>query len=129
MKKMRRRKSHRPAKELADRVNVSINPEILRRADRVMSLRALSKFSHLVATLIREEYDRRVEFHPFVPPPPTAQPMNYSSVDGRASDGQRQEAPQSTPHSTSEMEAEIADVKKLEQEAWDRQHRSKRKKP
>jgi hypothetical protein len=61
MHKDRRPKSRRPAEELATRVNVSISPEILRRSDTLMHRRGISKFSHLIATLIREEFDRRID--------------------------------------------------------------------
>jgi hypothetical protein len=44
----------------AQRKNISLNPEVLERAKAVMAARAISRFSHLLATLIREEYERRL---------------------------------------------------------------------
>ena len=58
MKKGKHRKL--APKEKAERVNVSLTQEVITRGKEVMTKRAISKFSHLLAILIREEYDRRI---------------------------------------------------------------------
>ena len=42
------------------RTNITIHPGVREQAQAIMDLRKFDEFSDLLATLIREEYDRRI---------------------------------------------------------------------
>jgi hypothetical protein len=68
MKANRKSQTTRETKhQLAGRKNISIAPEVFDLALTLMDRRAFSKFSHLLAALIREECDRRGVPFPVAP--------------------------------------------------------------
>jgi hypothetical protein len=58
---MKRKK--KPELEKADRTNISLTPSARRQGNRLMKLRGDTKFSRMLTSLIKEDYDRRASLH------------------------------------------------------------------
>lgn len=69
-------------KEGAQRKNISVDPAIMKRARAIMNVRGISDFSNLIATLVREYYEQKVEA-PSIPPITGAIALTESHVPAK----------------------------------------------
>jgi hypothetical protein len=79
----------------ARRKNISIHPAVLERAADLMGARAINNFSELLATLIREEYDRRQ------PPPAEDLRIHLAVEELHAATPRKRRSPANAPKSAS----------------------------